>query len=822
MSSIARYLPLVQRPARYMGGEPGSLPQRHDGSQLRIALLFPDVYEVGMSHQGLRILYRILNEQPDVIAERAFSPWPDMERWMRHEGCGILSLETQTPLREFDIIAVTLQYELSYSNVLNALDICGLPLRASQRDETQPLIIAGGPVAFGAEPLAPFMDMLFIGDAETAIAEMAREFHRVRQRGGCLRNDAHLRDWMLARDGYYLPALGPHPVRKAIEPRLEGLPASDRPVVPLSDAVHNRATVEISRGCTRGCRFCQAGMIYRPVRDREAASIYQIANCALGVTGSDELGFLSLSATDYAQIDRLMTGFLLDDSQGRTRLSLPSLRADSLSDELLEQMQRMRTSSFTIAPEAGTQRMRDIINKGLSEADILAAARRAFDAGVQSLKLYFMIGLPFETDEDILGIAELATRLRQIGRDRSVRRLRVTVSVSNFVPKPHTPFQWYPMNSRAEIERKQQMLMRELRQRKFDYRFHSPLLSQLEGAFARGGQELADVLETACTLGCRFDAWDEHFDPERWQQAFAQHGHSLAAWAERRWDPEDVLPWDHVDSRLERSWLWAEWERARQQALTPDCRWAPCSGCGVCDTEIRNRLHAELPSLDANARQRLAQRDQQLARLPQAWIRLKYAKRGLLRFLSHLETIKALGAAIERAELPLATTQGFHRRPRLSFGDALGLGIASEAEYVDIALTDSVDEAQALAALQRQMPADMPALKLRAGKFETISTAQRAVWYSARCADQIREDRWQQSHWPWIRTSPKKTLELDLRRSISRVHRDDDQVVFCLQKPADGPAARPFEIIAWLCNLRMEDVYGIALRKTAVEGPNLF
>lgn len=598
LTGIEHILPRVEKPGRYTGGEFGAVVKDWDRAEVKVAFAFPDVYEVGMSHLGLQILYHVVNRRPDALMERAFTPWTDMEHEMRERGLPLFALESGRPLRDFDMVAFTLQYELSYTNVLNMLDLAGIPLRGAARTDADPLIVAGGPCAYNAEPLAPFLDAVFLGEGEEAFDEMLDVLlqHRPRGREACLAALAEI-------PGVYVPGFYdvayradggieritpnragvPARVTKRIVTDLDRAPFPTRPIVPYLNTVHDRAMLEVFRGCTRGCRFCQAGAIYRPVRERNLSTLMDQADELLRHTGHEEISLTSLSTSDYSRIRPLIEG-LVDRYAGQmVNVALPSLRVDAFAVDLAKAVQKVRRSSLTFAPEAGSQRLRDVINKCVTEEDLMATASAAFAAGWQRLKLYFMIGLPTETGEDIEGIADLAYRVAEKGRAAGVPRgrLRVTVSVSSFVPKPHSPFQWEPQAPMDELRARQSQLRRRLK-RPLDFKWHDVETSFLEAVLARGDRRLAPVLERAFALGCRLDGWREHFRYDLWEQAFREAGVDPAAYAYRRYAYTDTLPWEHLDAGVSKKFLALEHRRALAGETTADCRTGDCTGCGLC------------------------------------------------------------------------------------------------------------------------------------------------------------------------------------------------------------------------------------------------
>jgi radical SAM family uncharacterized protein/radical SAM-linked protein len=714
------YLHRVQRPTRYLGREINAVFKDPRAVSLRVALLFPDLYEVGMSHLGLGLLYGILNREEHLWAERAYAPAPDLEADLRARRRPLTSLESGTPLSRFDLLGVSLQYELGYTNLLNMLDLGGVPLEAANRNASHPVVIGGGPACFNPEPVAPFFDALVVGDGEEVVLEVAALVAAWKASRGARQE---LWQALEGLDGIYVPALfdmdfDADGLLQAVVPRgrkslvakrllddLNRIALPALPLVPSCQIIHDRLNVEISRGCTRGCRYCQAGMIYRPVRERDPAAAQAWINQALAATGFEEVSLLSLSIGDYGPLAGLLPSLMDQLAPSRVAVSLPSMRADTLSPEMMTQIKRVRRTGLTLAPEAATPRLRRVINKNLTEEAILDSASRVFGAGWQLLKLYFMIGLPRETPADREAIAAL-TRQILAGAPRG-RRPRLNVSLSSFIPKPHTPFQWERQEGLEECRRRLHEVKDKLRQRNMQTKWNSAVQTWLEGVFSRGDRRLAPVLLEAYRRGCRLDAWSDHLRLEPWLAAFRQAGVDPDFYLrERRLD--EVLPWDHLHCGVSREFLLAERDRAAQGLETPDCRQAGCQDCGVCDHEaialkLQDPLslplappHPSAPASPAPCRYRLI-----------------YAKLEEGRWLGHLELVASLYRSLRRSGLPLSFSAGFHPLPRVSFHDALPVGVESLAEVMDVELAEAVPEAALVATLNRVLPPGVQVLEAR-------------------------------------------------------------------------------------------------------------
>ncbi len=594
-----RILASVQKPARYTGGEYNAVVKNKEDVALRFAFCFPDLYEIGMSHMGLRILYGIMNEQKDIWCERVFAPWTDMEEALRKNNAKLFSLESGDPLCDFDIVGFTLQYEMSYSAVLNMLDLGGITVRREERGEDEPLVVAGGPCTYNPEPLADFIDIFNIGEGEDQILELCELYKKCKAEGVSKKEFLNL-----AADikGLYIPSLYdvsynddgtiaqvkaqgnvPEMVTKRIIEDFDSVYVPEKVIVPSTEIVHDRISLEVFRGCIRGCRFCQAGYAYRPVRAKRAKTLIGQGMRMCEVSGYEEISLASLSTSDYKELPELADG-LLDWCEPRNiSLQLPSLRADNFSVELMQRIQKVRSGGLTFAPEAGSKRLRDAINKNLTEEEIMNACRIAFENGRSTVKLYFMIGLPTETDEDIKGIAELSQKILYLWKTHATnkkRGVKITVSAACFVPKPHTPFQWEAQNTREEFSRKAALLREAITAKAITYNWHEPDVSFLEAAFARGDRKLGRVIETAWKKGARLDGWAEHFSLDLWLDSFRECGIDPAFYATRAKGKDEILPWDHISTGVTKKFLARERDKAYKSETSPNCR-EKCLGCGA-------------------------------------------------------------------------------------------------------------------------------------------------------------------------------------------------------------------------------------------------
>jgi radical SAM family uncharacterized protein/radical SAM-linked protein len=791
----AEFLAKVEKPARYVGGEYQEVRKDPASVKARVCLAFPDVYEIGMSHLGTKILYSVLNKHPDIACERAFSPWLDCEAELRARGMRVLTLESAAPLAGFDVIGFSLQYELTYTNVLNLLDLSGLPLRAADRGDDAPFVIAGGPTATHPEPLAPFIDAFFIGEAEEHLPPLVLEAAELR-RAGVPRRERLVR--LAAKYPLYAPELyttkiddeagfvvvdGPTDPRVPARPKrvwvddINRFPFPDDSPLPYAEAIFDRMAVEVARGCTEGCRFCQAGMIYRPVRERDPVAVIDALVGGVKKGGYDETALTSLSTADYSCVTPLVKAAMAKLRDEKVSLSVSSLRAYGLNEDLLGEMATVRAGGLTFAPEAGTQRMRDVITKNVTEEDISESARRVFSRGFSRMKLYFMIGLPTEEDVDVRGIAETAARVQKIGREHQ-KGAQVTASASTHVPKPHTPFQWCAMDTEAETERKQALLAETAKKLRVDLKMHANRPSHIEGIFSRGDRRAADLLERAFRLGCRFDGWEDVFRMELWERAIEELRAENGLEIDRYLGTIPVtarVPWDHIDIGLDPDFLKQEYRKALKDRLSPPCgkihkrllhpnnvadaealndKKLVCYDCGVaCDlNEMKaerlyylRRMNAWTPPVSGSgslplalgtppttspplASRDLAEPPRSAGQSPAALApekkrqptaafqqgeafryRLRYAKVGRAAYLGHLDLVRHLPRIFRRAGVELYYSVGFHPKPELTFGPALGLGIPSLGELMDVSLTEDLGADELLARLR---PVSLPGVEI--------------------------------------------------------------------------------------------------------------
>ncbi len=714
-----KVLPFVSHPTRYIGQEQNISIKEDSFDRVKVLLAFPEAYEVGMSYLGFKILYGLINSLPYALAERVFSPWPDMESRLKEYGLPLYSLESFTPVNEFDIIGFTLQYEMTYTNILQILALGGVPLLSVDRKETDPIILGGGPAAYNPEPVAAFFDLFLIGEGEEAITEIIEVYKKGKasglKRSGILEKLSGLRGVYVP--SYYDPVYNPDKTFAGLSVVKTGTPlkitkrivrdfdrayAPLKPLVPYMNIIQNRVTVEILRGCTRGCRFCVSGMTTRPVRERSVSAILDIAKESQSATGFDEISLSSLSSTDHSKIKEIVLGLNSSLLGEGISVALPSSRIDAFSVELAAGLNSVRKSTLTFAPEAGTQRLRDVINKCVTEKDLIDACAAAVKAGMDNIKLYFMLGLPTETEEDVLGIAGLAKRVQNACRQENKRFKGFNISISFMIPKAHTPFMWEAQATAAELKSKIDLLRKNINPRLL--KWHSLELTMLEGVFARGDRRLFEVILKAYNMGARFDAWRETFKPEIWEAAFKEAGIDPLFYTARKRSLDEKFPWEHIDCLVTKEYLKKELEKAGKGETTADCRGAVCASCGAEEfCESTKLKEAELvkdsgfPAVSP------------LKRFAIAKYRLSYEKTPAIKFISHLELANALLRAIIRSGLPLSRTEGFNPHPKVAFSPALPVGVDSCCEAFDLELTRSLNEKEVLELVAENLP---PGIKL--------------------------------------------------------------------------------------------------------------
>lgn len=817
----------IKHPSRYIGDEFNCIKKDPSAIDVSIALVFPDVYEVGMSHQGLKILYKILNEYEWLAAERVFSPWTDLEDEIRTRKLNIVSLESDRPLSSFDITGFSLQHELSYSNVLTILDLSGIPFLASERDDSSPLIIAGGPACFNPEPVADIFDAILIGDGEDAAPEICMAVRKAKteklKRHDLLNNLSRIR-------GVYVPSFfRPHyssegpidrieplqddyrEVSKSLVPDIGRHPFPENQVVPFASLIHDRLAIEITRGCTRGCRFCQAGMIYRPVRERSPESVIESLDRALKNTGYEELSLLSLSSGDYSCIAPLIKELMDRHSEDKIAVSLPSLRIDSMDPSWLEQIKRVRKTGFTLAPEAGNDRLRKIINKTLTDEDIMIMARDLYGAGWDLIKLYFMVGLPMEQDEDVMDIVRLARRIAAMAGKRA-RKEVLNVSVSTFVPKAHTPFMWAPQITFEESVRRIRMIRDGLRGSRIHVKWNQPELSWLEGVFSRGDRRLTASLIQAWRLGARFDAWAEHFKVDVWKEAFKESGIDPDFYLYRSRSFDEVLPWDHIKSGVSREYFIREWNRAIEGMTTPDCR-AKCLECGVCDHKAIDPVIVKNFSAPEKEKSFGINSDAEIRKY-----RLTFSKTGRASYLSHLELMSLFIRAMKRAGLNMVFSKGFHPMPKLSFSAALPVGTGSMHETAFIELNGAISLLKIKEDMNNQLPDGVKVQMVEdvsgvSGK-ERMAESYYYITTTGIGLDKACINRFNDSTaFPIIKKTKNGDQTVDARPLVKSIDIAQPDAVELVINHISGPEIKPAYLIKEIFGLGEEQIHFIKVLK---------
>ena len=703
MKSLNDILPFVEQPSRYLGTETNIIKKNHHGLKLRMALAFPDLYEIGTSHFGLQILYNILNNHKSIAAERVFAPALDLGGYLRSSNTPLMSLESRRPLKSFDIIGFSLLYELNYTNILYMLDLAGIPFFADERELSSPLLIAGGPCTCNPEPVADLFDAIVVGDGEEVIMQISQAWMEWKE-GGLNDKNSILKAWSGIK-GVYVPSIKSKKVQRAIISSLDNAPFPDTPIVPYSRPVHDRLRLEVARGCTRGCRFCQAGMIYRPVRERSPEQLLALSDASIKTTGYEDISLLSLSTGDYGCIIPLMQSLMTRYKNQKIAVSLPSLRAGTLTPELMKLVKNVRKTGFTIAPEAGSQRLRDVINKNITEDDILTTVRDAFELGWNTIKLYFMTGLPTETDDDLKAIVELVNEIRLLTKSSGKRkkRIKINVSVSTFIPKSHTPFQWEPQIPLEKSRHNISWLKDKLKSREIHFKWQNPEVSLLEGLWSRGDRTMSNLLVEAYKSGCLFDGWSDKFNFNLWKKVLSGTGTDIEYYTSRKRDMDEVMPWDHIDTGISTEFLKDELQKAISGISTDDCRLKECNNCGVCDfINIKPQVYKPHDIIDNPAANELPCTNNEKTIYKK--IKISYSKLGAAKYFGHLELANILMRAIQRAGIIIKFSEGFHPKPKVSFADPLPIGMESESESVYLTVSDNIRPEDVMNNLNCQLP----------------------------------------------------------------------------------------------------------------------
>ena len=716
--------PYVSKPGRYLGKEFNSIEKDWAAADVRFALAFPDLYEIGMSHLGLQILYHIINSRENLLAERCFCPDLDAEKIMVQKDIPLESIESARAVSTFDILGITLPYELCYTNIVTLLSLANIPLYAHNRDESHPLILGGGSCSLNPEPVADFFDLILLGDGEEGILDIADAVHKGKQQN---LSKKELIEHLSRIEGIYIPSNysvaynsdcsiekidpvsgAPSIIKRRIVKNLDQTAHLCNPIVPNAKIVHDRLGIEIARGCTRGCRFCQAGMTYRPVRERSVEQILEIAEKGIKQSGFEELALLSLSTGDYSCIDNLLPQLMDRYADKYVSVSMPSMRVGTLSQSVMDQIKRVRKTGFTVAPEAGSERLRRVINKGITEEDLLTTCKDAFTLGWTAIKLYFMIGLPTEKMEDIEAIAHLSTKIKDAASSIGGRPKQVNASVGTFVPKPHTPFQWEQQLSIEESRDRIYHLKNSMPRKGCKLKWHDPEMSFLEGVFSRGDRRLARLIEKAWAMGARLDGWSEHFNLRLWRDAAEECGINIEHYLRAR-KHNEILPWDHLSCGMDKDFLLLELDRAQSGTYTPDCRYHDCQKCGLCDFKtimpvVRDRKKQHIGNMQNS---QPARTDQETADTETNHFRymVSYSRRGNISYLGHLEILQLLFRSIRRANIQTHYSKGFNPSPKVSFAGALPVGMESDAEFFIMDLPSPIkDTVEVMANLNRSSP----------------------------------------------------------------------------------------------------------------------
>ena len=821
--SIQDILNLVEQPSRYLGSEINAVKKDPNKVDLFFGLVFPDLYEIGTSHFGLQILYHILNAHPKIAAERIFAPAPDMADYLKTSGVSLASLESKKPLGEFDILGFSLLYELNYTNVLGILDMAGIPFLARDRDSSFPFIVAGGPCMCNPEPVADFFDAIVIGDGEDVIENMCQDWLKWRENDAD-NKQALLKQWSRIK-GVYIPAyfkvtfdlsgfqrVSPRfknyrRIEKAVVGDLNEAPFPDMPVVPYGKPVHDRLRLEVSRGCTRGCRFCQAGMIYRPVRERSLEKLLSLSEASVKATGYEDISLLSLSTGDYSCIQPLMENMMTLYGHRRIALSFPSLRAGTLTPKLMKLVKKVRKTGFTIALEAGSQRLRDVINKNIREKDIIETINDAFALGWQVVKLYFMVGLPTETDEDIRAIIDLVKRINASKR-KSLPNGHINVSVATFIPKPHTPFQWLPQISLNESKEKIARLKHNLKIPGVRFKWQNPEVSLIEGLWARGDRRLSRLLVAAYNKGCQFDGWSDKFKYRLWETSFLEEGVKVDFYTTRERDTAEPLPWDHIDTMILKEYLIGEMEKAFKSESTKDCRDGDCNQCGVCD------FYTVKPNVLADRKDDTPENFAATHQPAGEYQKLKifFSKRGVAKYFGHLEMVKIFLRALRRAEIPVKYSKGFHPKPNISFEDPLPVGLESLTESFYLSVDGGIEPDAMVEKLNEHLPEGLRILKCRPAPKNPLHKTFEPVNYSITlkntCFNEEKiNDFLNRETFIFLRFNRKgKSKTIDLKEMVFTLKLRAPNMLNMSLKTEPGKTVRPFEVLDKIFGLPEEEI----------------
>lgn len=877
-NTLHQILKTVQKPSQYLGNEVNAVHKDFKKNKIRVCVIFADAYEMGMSHMGTKILYEILNGIDGVVAERCFSPLPDMESELRNRGEKIFSLESKTPLDEFDVIGISLPYELTYTNALNIIDLAGIPLLQKDRKDHHPIILTGGTQSYNPEPMADFLDAVAIGDGEELIVDVVAKLMDWKEKHGvdlmsqnqASGSRADLLNEFSNIEGVYVPSLFEPTynddgtiksvdakkedytsVKKRIVKDLDAQPYPTKLVVPNIRLIHDRIGIEIQRGCTRMCRFCQAGYIERPTRQRSPEKVLDIAEASLNETGIEEISLLSLSAGDYQTIVPTMKEMNKRYKKRNINISVPATRTETLTPEMINEVKQVRMGGFTIAPEAGSERMRRVINKGNKVEDLMQACENAFSAGYRLIKFYYMCGLPFENDDDVINIAHESYKAWQIGRHHT-RNAQINVSVSSFVPKPFTPFQWEPQMSIEETKRKHHLVKSNLKVRALNFKCHEPEMSYLEGLFARGDRKLSKVLLRAFEKGCRFDEWKEHLQWDKWLETFEELGVDLDFYLHRRRDKDEVLPWDHLFSQMQKKWLWREYEKANEEAYSADCSVDKCQQfCGACDfKQIKNRTYVidenELAAKKGNREwygrfgegkelntsvdvvEKIPTEDSEKSHK----LRITFSKTGLAALMGHLELMGSLKRAFLRNSVPVAYSGGFHPQVKMSMGFALPLGVESTCEQFDLTLTHPIEVDDFIKKMNISLPEGLT-IQLAEWidlKGTSIYSATKQIDYQIHFDDQMSQewDELQKNLSEFSegkefvfkkvsRKARKKTREILLNRYIlAQSTQAENKQLNVSVKCDDQGSLRPHDIVTTLSPLTNDKLARLRVKKVGV------